>query len=336
MESGLPFAISLGAFTFLLATIWGDPFIEILRRLRLLKQIREGLPDEHKKKGGTPTMGGILILIPVVGITLGLNIASLIRGGLTGQSILIPLGVLIGFGLLGAYDDWEGIRRSRGPVGEGISARAKFAAQILLAGFFAVIMSQGNIQYSDAILVPLIPNPIDVTPWIWIPVAAFIIAGGSNALNFTDGLDGLAGIITASAYAAYGLIAALQGQTFLAQFAFIMVGACFGFLWYNAHPAQLFMGDAGSLALGAALGTIALMTGQWLLLPMIAIIPVAETLSVMIQVTYFKWSGGHRIFLKAPLHHHFEEKGWSETQVVQRFWLVGILAAMSGVAFALL
>jgi phospho-N-acetylmuramoyl-pentapeptide-transferase len=155
-------------------------------------------------------------------------------------------------------------------------------------------------------------------------------------LNCTDGLDGLAGIITASAFAAYGLIAALQGQTFLAQFGFIMVGACFGFLWYNAHPAELFMGDTGSLALGAALGTIALMTGQWLLLPIIAIIPVAEMMSVIIQIIYFKWSGGQRIFRKAPLHHHFEERGWSETQVVQRFWLVGILAAMSGVAFALL
>jgi phospho-N-acetylmuramoyl-pentapeptide-transferase len=115
-----------------------------------------------------------------------------------------------------------------------------------------------------------------------------------------------------------------------------MVGACFGFLWYNAHPAQLFMGDTGSLALGAALGTIALMTGQWLLLPLIAVIPVAEVVSVMIQVLYFKWSGGQRVFRMAPLHWHFYKGGWSETQVVQRFWLVGILAAMTGIAFALL
>jgi phospho-N-acetylmuramoyl-pentapeptide-transferase len=167
VNSELPFAISLGAFTFLLVAIWGSPFVEILRRLRIGKQIREGLPGEHEKKRGTPTMGGILILVPVLGITLGLNIASLIREGLTGQSILIPLGVLVGFGLLGGYDDWEGIRRSRGPIGEGISARAKFSAQLILAGIFAVIMSRGGIQYSNEILIPLFPNPIGLPAWLW-------------------------------------------------------------------------------------------------------------------------------------------------------------------------
>lgn len=349
MNTEIPFSLSLGGFTFLLVTIWGGPFVEILRRLRIGKQIRVGMPSEHEKKRGTPTMGGILILIPVISITFGLNLASLIREGLTGQSILIPLAVLSGFGFLGAYDDWEGIQRARrlqrikdgieqadDRAGEGISGRVKFAAQLLLAGTIVVFMSRGGIQYSNAILFPLIPNQIDIPAAIWIVVAIFTIVGFSNALNLTDGLDGLAGIITASAFAAYGLIAALQGQTFLTQFCFILVGACFGFLWYNAHPAQLFMGDTGSLALGAALGTVALMTGQWLLLPIIAIIPVAETLSVMIQVSYYKWSGGQRVFRKAPLHHHFEEEGWSETQVVQRFWLVGILASMIGIAFALL
>jgi phospho-N-acetylmuramoyl-pentapeptide-transferase len=158
----------------------------------------------------------------------------------------------------------------------------------------------------------------------------------SNAVNLTDGMDGLAGIITATAFAAYGIIAALQEQSFIVQFCFIMVGACFGFLWFNAHPAQMFMGDVGSLSLGAALGTVALMTGQWLMLPIIAIIPTAEALSVVMQVSYFKMTGGQRIFRKSPLHHHFEEGDWSETQVVQRFWLVGILSAMIGVALVLL
>jgi phospho-N-acetylmuramoyl-pentapeptide-transferase len=339
--SDIPFSLSLGAFTFLLVALWGAPFVEILRRLRVGKQIREGLPGEHEKKRGTPTMGGILILIPVLGITLGLNIASLIREGLTGQSILIPLAVLLGFGILGAYDDWEGIQTSRGNIGEGISARAKFLAQLFLAGAVVVIMSQTEVQFANAVLIPLFPSEIAIHPVIWIVAGTLIIVGFSNALNLTDGLDGLAGIITASAFVAYGLIAALQGQIFLTQFCFIMVGACFGFLWYNAHPAQLFMGDTGSLALGAALGTVALMTGQWLLLPLIAIIPVAETLSVIIQVSYFKWTGGRRVFRKSPLHHHFEEGGWSgvrwsETQIVQRFWLVGILTAMVGVALALL
>lgn len=340
MNSEIPFSISLGAVTFLLVAIWGGPFVEILRRLKIGKQIRAGLEDIHKYKTGTPTMGGILILIPVLGITMSLNLAGVIREGLTGQSILIPLLVLVGYGLLGAYDDWEGIERSKNKdaskIGLGISPRAKLLAQIGLAIIIAIIMSRTKVQFSNAILIPLFTDEIEVAPIIWIGIAVFLLVATSNALNFTDGLDGLAGIITASAFAAYGFIAALQGQVFLVQFCFIMVGACFGFLWYNAHPAQLFMGDAGSLALGASLATVALMTGQWLLLPIIAIIPVAEMLSVIIQVSYFKWSGGQRIFRRAPIHHHFELSGWSETQIVQRFWLIGILAAMTGVAFALL
>ncbi len=157
----------------------------------------------------------------------------------------------------------------------------------------------------------------------------------SNAVNFTDGLDGLAGLISATAFAAYGGIALLQGQIFLARFSFTIVGALFGFLWFNVHPANLMMGDTGSLPLGAALAVVALMTGQWLLLPIIAVIPVSEALSVVLQVGYFKLTKGKRMFKMAPFHHHFELLGWSEIQVVQRFWLVGLLAAMLGIAIAL-
>jgi phospho-N-acetylmuramoyl-pentapeptide-transferase len=162
-----------------------------------------------------------------------------------------------------------------------------------------------------------------------------MIVGFSNAMNFTDGLDGLAGLIAATSFAAYGGIALMQGQVFLARFCFTIVGALFGFLWFNVHPAELFMGDTGSLALGAALATFALMTGQWLILPIIAIIPVSETISIILQVTYFRWTGGKRLFRMAPLHHHFELLGWSETQVVQRFWLVTLIAAMLGIAIML-
>ncbi len=171
--------------------------------------------------------------------------------------------------------------------------------------------------------------------YFYIPIAAFIIVGGSNAINFTDGLDGLAGLISATAFLAYGGVALLQGQVFLARFCFTLVGALFGFLWFNVHPAEMFMGDAGSLSLGATLGVVALMTGQWLLLPVIAIIPVSETLSVILQIAYFKLTHGKRLFKMAPLHHHFELLGWSETQVVQRFWLVSLLFAMLGVAIVL-
>lgn len=337
MTPELPFALTLGAITFLLVAIWGEPFVEILRRLKVGKQIRETGPQSHFVKMGTPTMGGILIIVPVVLITLGLNLARLIQEELTGSSILMPLFVLLSFGLLGAIDDIEGIRGLR-ERGEGIRARTKFAAQFLLALAAALVMAfvDGGFQNANGVFIPLFETFIELPPAVWVPVAVFIIIGTSNAVNFTDGLDGLSGIITASAFAAYGVIADLQGQTFLVQFAFIMVGACFGFLWYNAHPAQLFMGDVGSLALGAALGTLALMTGQWLLLPIIAIIPVAEVMSVILQISYIRLTHGRRLFRMSPIHHHFELAGWSETQVVQRFWLVGILAAMLGVALALL
>jgi len=337
MTPDVPFALTLGAITFLLTAIWGSPFVKTLRLLKIGKQIRETGPKSHFVKMGTPTMGGILILVPVILLTLGLNIARLVQESLTGSSILLPLFVLVGFGLLGAIDDIEGIRGLR-ERGEGIRARTKFAGQIVLALIVAATMAyvQGGFQNANGVFLPLYPDFIELPPLIWIHIAIFIIVAASNAVNFTDGLDGLSGIITASAFAAYGVIAHLQGQTFLVQFCFIVVGACFGFLWYNAHPAQMFMGDVGSLALGAALGTVSLMTGQWLLLPLIAIIPMSEVISVILQIGAVRLTHGSRLFRMAPIHHHFELLGWSETQVVQRFWLIGILASMLGVALALL
>jgi len=163
----------------------------------------------------------------------------------------------------------------------------------------------------------------------------FIIVAMSNAVNFTDGLDGLAGLICATAFAAYGGIALMQGNIFVARFCFTVVGALFGFLWFNVHPAMMIMGDTGSLSIGAVLGVVALMTGQWVLLPIIAIIPVSEAASDVLQILYFKATKGKRLFKMAPLHHHFELLGWSETQIVQRFWLIGLLAAMIGMALAL-
>jgi phospho-N-acetylmuramoyl-pentapeptide-transferase len=341
MSTQLPLSLSMGVLTFLLIVIWGGPFVEILRRLRVGKQIRVELMESHQAKAGTPTMGGLLIVFPTVLIVVLANFVAVLRGSsVTGLSILLPLFVLVGFSLLGAYDDWQGIRRSRGnrPRGEGIKGRWKMAAQILLATIAMLVISLygGGFQFANQLLIPLINIPIPLSPLLFIPMGVFLIVGFSNAFNLTDGLDGLAGIITASAFAAYAVIAFLQGQIFLVQFSFILVGACFAFLWYNAHPAQMFMGDTGSLALGAALATIAIMTGQWLLLPVIAIVPVAEALSVMLQVVYFKRTKGQRLFRMAPLHHHFELAGWSQTQVVQRFWLVGLLAAILGVALALL
>lgn len=342
MGTQLPLALTVGGVTFLLGVIWGGPFIEILRRLKIGKQIRIEIRDMHGMKVGTPTMGGIMIIAPTVLIIVALNIANIVQTG-EGASILLPVFVLVGFSLLGLIDDWEGIQMSRGRLGEGLSARIKFIAQLVLAGLTALLLSlyNGGFAYANELRLPLLPVSIPIPPVIFILVTMFIIVGMSNALNLTDGMDGLAGIISASAFAAYGVIAFLQGQIFLVQLSFILVGACFAFLWYNAHPAKLFMGDTGSLALGATLGTIAVMTGQWLLLPIIAIVPVAETLSVIIQVSSARFSRRYlgediRPFRRTPLHHHFELGGWSETQVVQRFWLVGLLSAMIGVALALL
>ncbi len=328
----------MGGLAFLLAVIWGDPFIAILRRLRLGKLILEDLPDSHQVKAGTPTFGGLMILIPALLLTLALNLASLLNPEVvtTGGSILLPLFVLVGYGALGAIDDWEGVRGLH-ERGQGISARAKLAGQVVLAGIAAVVMSQweGGFQFANALFLPLIPIEIPLSPILWIPSAMFIIVATSNAVNFTDGLDGLAGMITATAFASYGGIALLQGQIILVQFCFIIVGACFAFLWYNAFPAQLFMGDTGSLALGAALGTVALMTGQWILLPVVAFVPVAEVLSVIAQLLYARFNNGRRLLKMSPVHFHFQLSGWSEMQVVQRFWLVSLIGAMLGIALAL-
>jgi phospho-N-acetylmuramoyl-pentapeptide-transferase len=182
--------------------------------------------------------------------------------------------------------------------------------------------------------VPIYLEEIELGVW-YVPIAAFIIVSTSNAVNLSDGLDGLAGLIAATAFAAYGVIALLQGQVFLVRFTFTVVGALFAFLWYNAHPADLFMGDTGSLSIGATLAVVALMTGQWAILPIIAIIPVSVVLSVILQVGFFKLTKGRRLFKMAPIHHHFELMGWSETQVVQRFWLVALSAAMIGVGLIL-
>jgi phospho-N-acetylmuramoyl-pentapeptide-transferase len=321
----VPMALSLGAIAFALTVIWGSPLLRILRYLGVGKQIRVEGPSRHQMKMGTPTMGGLLIVIPVVAMTLLLNTVPILGRTLLGRSVLMPLAVLVAFAGLGAIDDLLGLK------GRPMRARVKFPLQILVSVLVAIglkyVLDVPNLYF------PGVPAEVDLGIW-YIPIAAFVILSSTNAVNITDGLDGLAGIIAATAFAAYGMIAALQQQVFLTPFCFTMVGVLFAFLWFNAHPAELFMGDTGSLAVGAVLGVVALMTAQWAILPIIAIIPVAETASVILQVGYFKLTRGKRLFKMAPLHHHFELLGWSETQVVQRFWLIGLMAAMIGVALA--
>jgi phospho-N-acetylmuramoyl-pentapeptide-transferase len=320
-------ALALSIFAFIMTVIWGSPLIHLLKYFKVGKIIREEGPGSHYEKLGTPTMGGLMIIAPVLLITVLLNAATLLGFDILGQSVMVPLFVLISFGLLGMVDDWEGIRGVR--KGLGMRARTKFLIQMALGVSTAFALKY--IIDVPEMFWPGSPEPFDLGSW-YIPIATVIIVGFSNAVNFTDGLDGLAGLISATAFAAYGCIAILQGQSFLASFSFTIVGALFGFLWFNVHPAELFMGDTGSLAIGATLATIALMTGQWLVLPIIAIIPVSEIISVVLQIIYFRITKGKRLFKMSPIHHHFELNGWSETQVVQRFWLVSLMAAMIGIA----
>jgi phospho-N-acetylmuramoyl-pentapeptide-transferase len=324
------FVLGLAMLSFVMTVIWGSPLLRILRHFRIGKLIRVDEPGHHNVKMGTPTMGGVLFILPVLLLTGLLNAANLIGLSATGRSVLVPLIVMVGYAMLGAIDDWEGIRGKR--RGEGMPARTKFLAQVILAVGTALVLKY--VLEVPELSLPGIKGDIEIGLW-YIPIAAFIIVSESNAVNFTDGLDGLAGLISATAFAAFGAIALTQGQFYLARFCFTIVGALFGFLWFNVHPAELFMGDTGSLALGATLATVALMTGQWPLLLVIAVIPLSEALSVVIQVAYFKLTKGKRFFKMAPIHLHFELLGWSETQVVQRFWLIGLLAAMVGMGLAL-
>ena len=330
MTENNAFVLGLAMFSFIMTVIWGTPLLRVLRHFRVGKIIRVDEPGHHNVKMGTPTMGGVLFIIPVLLLTGLLNAASFIGFDALGSSVLVPMIVMVCYGVLGMLDDWQGIRGKR--RGEGMTARTKFMGQVILALGTAYVLK----QYLDVpeMILPGIKGEIELG-WWYIPLAAFIIISESNAVNFTDGLDGLAGLISATAFVAFGGIALLQGQTFLARFCFTVVGALFGFLWFNVHPAELFMGDAGSLSLGATLAVVALMTGQWPLLLIIAIVPLSEALSVVIQISYFKLTKGKRFFKMAPIHLHFELLGWSETQVVQRFWLIALLAAMVGVGLAL-
>jgi phospho-N-acetylmuramoyl-pentapeptide-transferase len=323
------FVLSLAMLSFVMTVIWGPPLLRILRHYKIGKIIRVDEPGHHNVKMGTPTMGGVLFILPVLLLTVLLNAAAFIGLDVIGKSVLVPLIVMVGYGALGAIDDWEGVRGKR--RGEGMRARTKFAAQVVLALGTAYVLKY-MLGVPDLYL-PGVKGEIDLG-WWYIPIAAFIIVSESNAVNFTDGLDGLAGLISATAFVAFGGIALIYGYDYLARFCFTVVGALFGFLWFNVHPAELFMGDTGSLALGSTLAVVALMTGQWPLLLVIGIIPLSEALSVVIQVTYFKMTKGKRFFKMTPIHLHFELLGWSETQVVQRFWLIGLLAAMVGLGLS--
>jgi phospho-N-acetylmuramoyl-pentapeptide-transferase len=312
-----------GIGSFVLAVVAGRPLIRLLQRQHVGKTIRLDGPATHQVKMGTPTVGGLMMLGPILLLTVLTNLAGR-------ASMWMPLGVMVCYAALGLYDDWRSLHDR---TGVGMLARLKFPCQL-----FVGVLAAAGLRFRlglGGMAVPTLTQELDIG-WAYVPIAALLIVGFANAVNLTDGLDGLAAGTSALAYLAYGVIAYFQAQTYLVTFCFTMVGAILGFLWYNVHPAQVFMGDVGTQALGATLATVALMTEQWLLLAVIGVVFVAEVASVMLQVGYFKWTKGKRLFKMAPLHHHFELLGWPEVRITQRFCLIASVAAMAGVALALL
>ncbi len=306
---------------FALVVIVMPSYIRLLQALGFGKRIRQEGPETHYVKEGTPTMGGLLIVVVVLGIYFFLREPD--------AATFAPLAALAGVGLLGAFDDYLNAK-----TGEGIKARQKLIWLTVVA-FVAAWQIQDTYQIT-AIAVPFV-GAVHIEPWLYVFFGAFAIVAAANGVNLTDGLDGLSGGTVAIAFVAFMIIALLNQptQTNLALLCALIIGALLGFLWFNVHPAQIFIGDSGALSLGATLAVTALITGQILVLPLIGIIFVLETGSVMLQVVYFKLSGGKRLFRMSPLHHHFELGGWDEEKITIRFWIVGILAALLGVTFFL-
>lgn len=315
-------ALVSGCITFALALVLGAPIVRYLRSQKAGKSISEYQPESHQVKAGTPTFGGFIIWVPAFIVT------AVAVDWWNHQSILLPLAMIGVTGAAGFVDDMGTLQHR---AQKGLSWRFKLGFLTVLAIIAAVILY----QYIDvqSINVPW-SGKYDLGLW-YIPVAVLVIVLTTTGVAVSDGLDGLAGGTTLIAFIAYGIVAFIQGQLYVATFAFIIAGANLGFVWYNAHPARVIMGDTGALALGSSLAVVALMTGQWLVLPVIGIIFVAEGLSDVVQVGYFKLSGGKRIFRRAPFHNHLELGGWAETQIVTRFWLIGFIGAMLGVALAL-
>jgi len=307
---------------FAVVVILMPAYIRFLQFVGMGKQIRVEGPETHLAKAGTPTMGGLLL----IGVVL---VLFFLLHGLPPGGIIAPLATLLLVGLLGAVDDYLNAK-----TGEGIQARQKMLWLVVVG-----VVAAYQIQATYAIHTIDVPfaGSVAVDPTIYIVFAAFAIIASANGVNITDGLDGLAGGTLVFAFVAYLLIAILNEPTQpnLAALCALIVGALLGFLWFNVHPAQVIMGDSGSLALGATLAVTALITGQILVLPFIGLVFVIETGSVVLQVAYFKITGGRRIFRMSPLHHHYELLGWDEEKITLRFWIVGIIAGLIGVTLFL-
>ena len=329
----------LAVFTSLLVVfLIGNPFINFFSTNQILDPIREDGPDQHiVKKIGTPTMGGVLILI-------GLFSGILLWGDLTNIYIWFLIYIVGGYGLLGAFDDYKKVKYKNS---SGISFKFKLISQILIA-FLGVLFLTYFSENQDLknLYFPFFKNLILNLGWFFIPFAIFIIVGSSNAVNLTDGLDGLATVPVILVAGCFAFVSYVTGNIVFSEYLQIpyikgvgevtvflgaIIGSCLGFLWFNAPPAKIFMGDTGSLSLGGSLGAVGIITKHEIVLAITGGLFVLEAVSVIVQVISFKMTG-KRIFKMAPIHHHYEKKGWPESTVVIRFWIVAIILAMIGLA----
>jgi len=336
----ITFRTAFAALTALLISfILGPWLIERMRRIKLGQYIREEGPKSHQQKAGTPTMGGILINVAIL-------IPTILWADIFNPYIWIVLFVTFAYGAIGFIDDYRKLAKKQNL---GLSAKEKFIAQFvvaLLAGLAIAYLPSIHNNYSTALTLPFIKNFRPDLGWAYIPFIMIIMVGASNAVNLTDGLDGLAIGSTLIAAVTYTVLTYAAGHFRIADYLHIawvpqtgelavfcgaMVGASLGFLWFNAHPAEIFMGDVGSLALGGAIGCLAVMIKQEILLVFVGGLFVLEALSVIIQVISFKTTG-RRVFRMSPLHHHFELSGWRETKVVVRFWIIAIIFALLSLA----
>ncbi len=318
--------------------VFGPSTIDLLRlRQGKGQPIRADGPQTHFKKAGTPTMGGLMIMSGIIG-------SALLWANITSIYVWVVLFVTVGFGAIGFYDDYLKVTKQSHL---GFSGKARLAAEFIIAAIAAwVIMQNGQEPFSSSLTFPFIKGFLINLGWLFIPFSCLVVVGAGNAVNLTDGLDGLAIVPIMIAAASFGVIAYLSGNAVFADYLQIhfvpgtgelavvlgaVIGAGLGFLWFNAPPAAIFMGDTGSLALGGLLGTIAVATKHEIVLAIIGGLFVMEALSVIIQVGFFKMTG-RRVFLMAPIHHHFEKLGWTESQVVIRFWIIAVILALVGLS----
>ena len=329
----------LAMFTSMLVVfVIGTPFINFFSARQIVNPIREDGPDEHIiKKIGTPTMGGVLILV-------GLFSSILLWGNLSSPYIWVLIFIVASFGLLGAYDDYKKIKFSNS---SGVSFKFKIIIQIIIAVLGILILTHFT-DHPDLknLYFPFFKNLLVNLGWFFIPFSVFIIVGSSNAVNLTDGLDGLATVPVILVAGCFAFISYVTGNIVFSEYLQIpyiegvgevtvflgsVIGACLGFLWFNAPPAKIFMGDTGSLALGGSLGAVGIITKHEIVLAITGGLFVLEATSVIVQVLSYKLTG-KRVFKMAPIHHHFEKKGWAESTIVVRFWIISIILAMIGLA----